>query len=651
MCGIVGLWDTAYSLPLAEAVRAMSTSLAHRGPDNAGEFIDALAGIALGHQRLSIIDLSPSGNQPMRSRNSGDVIVYNGEVYNYRDTRKELLNRGRTFTSSSDTEVILEAFEEYGLDCVKQFRGMFAFAVWSPAQQRLRLFRDRLGVKPLYYYWDGRVFAFASELKAFHAVDELRRNLCFNCDLLPTYFQYGYFPTPHSPFAAVKKMLPGSIIEFDGSNIKETRYWEPEQFLLEGEELDKQGAWSNQSAADVQEEIECLMAEAFNLRMVSDVPVGIFLSGGYDSSLITALLSKQSGPPLNTFTLGFADGHFDESSWAREIAAHLGTNHHEYCCEPDDVKQILPRIADIIDEPFGDNSIVPTYLISKIARTQVKVALSGEGGDELFCGYNHYVMARKYLAAARYIPPSLQRITGRIVDRIPEKTLRSLMELAGKDTYNLRSRTKRLTHALKNGHSSAIDLLLMARTFVFPEDLQGMLAYGSKSNFELSASVSLLERSDVTNAMMAYDMSTYLLDDILTKIDRASMAVGLESREPLLDHSLVEYMLRLPSRYKCPRNNRKYILKNILRKYLPERMFMRPKRGFSIPVLKWFRDDLYDVSHYYLTESKLITSGILSRAEGERILGYLKNGGNNSPLGENDIWLFLSLAMWFERWQ
>lgn len=651
MCGIVGLWDTARSLPLPEAVRSMSTSQTHRGPDNAGVFTDESAGIALGHQRLSIIDLSTSGNQPMRSTKSGDVIVYNGEVYNYRYIRKELNNRGCTFTSSSDTEVILEAFAEYGLDCVNQFRGMFAFAVWSPAQQKLRLFRDRLGVKPLYYYWDGGIFAFASELKAFQKVDKIRRNLHFNSDLLPLYFQYGYFPTPHSPFTAVKKMLPGSIIEFDGYNLKETRYWEPEQFLLEGEELEKQAAWSNKGNEEVQEEIESLMDEAFNFRMVSDVPVGIFLSGGYDSSLITAVLSKQSGSPLNTFTLGFTDGHFDESTWAREIADHLGTNHHEYCCSPGDVKEILPKIADIIDEPFGDNSIVPTYLISKIARKQVKVVLSGEGGDELFCGYNHYVMARKYLSATRYIPSSMQRMTGDILDHIPEKTLRSFMELAGRDTYNLRSRTRRLTHALQNGHSSAIDLLIMARTFVFPEDLKSMLAYRPDSACELSASASLLDCSDQTNAMMAFDMSTYLLDDILTKIDRAAMAVGLEGREPLLDHLLVEYMLRLPSRYKCPGNNRKYILKNILRKHLPERMFMRPKRGFSIPVLKWFRDDLYDVSHYCLTESKLVTSGILSRAEGERILGYLKNGGSNSPLGENDIWLFLNLAMWFERWQ
>jgi asparagine synthase (glutamine-hydrolysing) len=641
MCGIAGLLNNNGWTRDAteEVIRAMTAPLAHRGPDDTGVWVRHEAGVALGHRRLSIIDLSREGHQPMSSSDGRYVIVYNGEVYNFPAISKELAELGHVFRGHSDTEVILATILEFGLEqAVTRFIGMFALALWDSSAEELFLVRDRLGIKPLYWGHSQGWFLFASELKSFRQIPGFKAEI--NGQALHDYMRLGFIPAPGTIYENVFKLEPGTILKVRrGAKPAITYFWRMEDVV--------RGAGDRISVDDETDAItamEQLIAAAVKDRMIADVPLGTFLSGGIDSATITALMQHQSKVPVRTFTVGFKEGKFNEAHFAGRIAAHLGTDHTEIYVSSRDALDVIPGIPDIYDEPFADSSQLPTYLISKLARQHVTVILSGDGGDEVFAGYKRYLNARRLLKYTSIAGAGHRKLLAGIItaslsavlDRIPS----SLPGLSG--ITSVRSKLERLARILESTdtigyrhflkHWQASDKIVL--------DNNG----GSEPDWHKRLPPEL---TDLVEQMQYLDTINYLPEDILTKVDRASMAVSLEVRVPLLDHRVVEQAWTLPLAMKIRDGRGKWIVRQILRKYIPMDLVERRKMGFTVPVSHWLRGPLRDWGESLLEEQKLREQGLLNHELiRTRWVEHLK-GRRNWPFL---LWTVLMFQAWYERW-
>ena len=607
----------------------------HGGPDDAGIYIDHFS-VALGHRRLSIIDLSPAGHQPMEFDNL--VITYNGEVYNFKDIRRELEQYGYKFHSSSDTEIILKAFHKWGLEAVNKFRGMFAFAIWDKANKHLVLCRDRIGVKPLYWYYKDGLFMFSSELKAFHQHPKFEKRL--NLQALSLFLQYSYITAPHSIFENTYKLEPGHflIIDKDG-NIKKQKYWDIEEYFRIGKE--EKDTWLRRSEEELVGELDQLLTESFKLRLVADVPVGMFLSGGIDSTTVSAILAKE-GVRLKTFTIGFHEEGYNEAPYAKKIAEYLGTEHTELYCTPKEAFEIIPMLPEIYDEPFGDSSAIPTYLVSKLAKNQVKVSLSADGGDEQFCGYTRYWMVVDRINKLFKVP-AISTLS-RILDMLSPETATMLYNvfkpILPKYT-NFRDKYVKLRNVIRA--SNLRDQYELSLQIFLKEDLSSIGVISNNVGFDEIGDNSY----DPYSMVMLYDIRTYLPDDILVKVDRATMSVSLEGREPFLDHKIVEWTSQLPSEFKYKNGKSKYILRKVLSKYIPIELVDRPKQGFGVPIYEWFRGELKELYLEYLDENRIKEAGIFNPSEVRRLLeSYLQDKGVN----HNKLWLLFIFEQWRRKW-
>ncbi|HEX6087693.1 MAG TPA: asparagine synthase (glutamine-hydrolyzing) [Thermoanaerobaculia bacterium] len=550
MCGIAGIWDFEGG---RHDATAMADRLAHRGPDSSGTYTND-AGVSLGFRRLAIVDLSEAGAQPMHSASGRYVLVFNGEIFNFERLRARLPRR--EWRGHSDTEVLLACIEEWGLEkAVGETIGMFAFALWDEQERTLSLVRDRAGVKPLCYALTPQGVQFASEL---HALDVEQ---VIDPTAAALYARYRYVPAPWSIYKGVKKLMPGTILTIARDSTNETRYWDP---LLVAERCA-----SNRFAGSEDEALQALddlLGDSVALRMIADVPLGVFLSGGVDSSLIAALMQRNASGPIHTFTIGFEDPRFDESRFGREVASHLGSRHDEMVVSVDEALQLVPQLAKIFDEPFADSSALPTYLVSRLARQSATVALSGDGGDELFAGYHHHFLGRRLQRRVRAVPRFARGATGRV--------LRALQ------------RTRSLGQALVEDDPIAT----YHRSMLL--DLNGVAPLARP----------LPRLDDPTEQMMFLDFTTYLPDDILVKVDRASMAVSLEARTPFLDHRVVELAWSLPLSMKIRDDRGKWLLRRLLKRYLPETLVDREKQGFGLPLAAWLRGPLRDWAESLLSD-------------------------------------------------
>ncbi|MEX1241455.1 MAG: asparagine synthase (glutamine-hydrolyzing) [Cyclobacteriaceae bacterium] len=629
MCGIAGFSD--FTKRSNESVlKAMTDVIAYRGPDDQGQFIKDLPNtiLGLGHRRLSILDLSPLGHQPYFSRNL--ALIFNGEIYNFKEVRATLIKKGYSFLSNSDTEVIIKAYDAYGISCVNEFIGMFAFALLDADREKLFLVRDRAGVKPMYYSWKNDVLLFGSELKSFHEHPAFRKEIDYNS--LALYFQYSYIPAPYTVFKDTFKLRPGHILEMDlkRKTIQTTSYWN----VVDHYNKPKLSI----SYREAEEELERLLKSACEYRMVADVPVGVFLSGGYDSTAVAALLQSGRTEKLKTFTIGFDDAEFNESVYAKKVAQHLGTEHTEHYCSKKEIFDIVPTLADIYDEPFGDNSIVPTTLVSQVAVKQVKVALSADGGDEIFAGYSKFNMSLNY---TQMLPIWAMQLSSKGMGLLKPEYL-PFTDRA----FNFNTRYRKLqmimgkpepVHALKIISQFNIDSELKKKFTFEYEDL--------KTDFDINGDLN--DENDAINRMLAIDYKTFLVDNNLTKVDRATMSVSLEGREPLLDHRIIEFVAQLPSHYKLDKGKTKVILKNIVHKYVPPSIMDRPKMGFIAPVMKWLRSEMRDVVHEHINEVSLKESGIFNHKEILRLRNRFLEGKSENV---QKLWHLLVFQMWRKRW-
>lgn len=647
MCGIAGILRFKSDKDYSRQLQSMLNSIAHRGPDGEGTYIDKTAGVYLGHKRLAILDLSENGRQPMWVEERGVYITYNGEVYNFREIREELIRCGHVFHSDSDTEVILKSYIEWGIDSLHRFRGMFAFALWDRPQGKLYLVRDRAGVKPLYYYVNGETIGFASELRALLVENQIKKDLCQSA--LSHFLQYGYISSPESIFTAVKTVPPGCymVINPDGSAVTH-KYWDIVDFYRQGIEEEKAGKWQGISDDEVAEELEDIMAKGFKYRLVSDVPVGLFLSGGIDSSVLAAVLSKREGVALNTFTIGYNDKDFNEAEFAKTTAALLNTNHTELYCEPEASLSLISRITDIYDEPFGDNSLIPTYLVSELARKSVKVALSADGADELFCGYVRFNFLDSYSKSLLRAPRVARFLSESALDLLTPGVTNTLYNIAAMGTkkraaiYDKLLKVKHLLSA-----NTRCEQYKAASSYWRSAELPSLLGQHTVNDRLIDEVFNDLQEADLITQMMATEFKKYMVDDVLAKVDRASMAVSLEAREPFLDQALVEYTAKLPSHFKYRNGENKYILKKILFKYLPEQNFQRPKQGFSMPIGTWLRGALKTQVEEYLDYNRIQSQGIFNPVEVEKAKNTFFNNGKISPI---NIWYLMEFQMWYQRW-
>ncbi len=641
MCGIVGFCSCTKKVDKA-ILTSMRDALTHRGPDDAGIYVDEENNVGLGHSRLSILDLSSLGHQPMSNENGSIWITYNGEVYNFKEIRDELIKRGYSFKSSSDTEVLIKAYEKWGIDCIHKFIGMFALAIWDRRELKLYLVRDRVGVKPLYYYYKDGLFLFGSELKALMKHPEFSKDV--NYDVLSLYLRYGYIPAPFTIFNNTFKLRPGHYLSVSNDDLREIKYWDIVDFYLE-EPI-------NASEDEIAEELEDLLIDSFKYRLVSDVPVGVFLSGGIDSSAVTALLQKNINTQLKTFSIGFYEDRFDEAKWAKKIANYLETDHTEYYLSIKEAFSIIEKLPEIYDEPFGDNSGIPTYLVSRVARQNVTVALSADGGDELFCGYNRYrsiiFLNGGFLGLPAYIRNSIIKTLPLFSPPMVDSIYRTFKFFMPK-VEGLRDKFEKWRNMLREGNNgNIVDMYKFNINRWTPDDLTRVMGhhYNLKFNTYFEDTFLRLQNCDLVTQMMAVDFKTFLVDDILTKVDRATMSVGLESREPFLDHRLVQYVARIPSRYKYKNGMSKYILRKVLYKYVPRELLERRKQGFVVPLAEWLKGELSPLVMNYLNEDKLKKEGIFNPGV---VSSYVKDFMNGS-INVNKIWFLLMFEMWKEKW-
>lgn len=588
MCGITGYFCddlSALCVLYRDALPLANDQLIHRGPDGGDTWFDSNNRVGLGHRRLAIIDVSDAGLQPMASNDGLLQITYNGEIYNASVIRRELIELGYTFKSTTDTEVIVNAVSAWGLEpAVKKLVGMFAFAVWDSTTNKLSLVRDRLGIKPIYWSWENNNFVFASELQAIKKYPEFKTS--FSKQAVSAYLKYGYVPAPYSIYSGVNKLPAGSILEYSGSSRPEVRsYWSLSAVVSCAKATSK-----SVGPSEAAEYMKPLLEKAVKERMISDVPIGAFLSGGIDSSAVVSMMQSSSTKPVRTFSIGFNEANYSEAIHAKKVAGYLGTDHTEYYLGESDLLDLVPNIGEVYGEPFADSSQIPTQILSRLTRKSVTVALSGDGGDEVFAGYNRYFWAKKTAAFRRSSPAVLRQCISRVLHSIPNKLLDSsaaVLARGNSPSVPASRRIRKFTSMLLvDDDQRAYDEIVQHIPQICPS------SWGEP----LPAYLQAAELSDCTavEKMQFLDMATYLPDDILTKVDRASMKESLEVRVPLLDHRVVEASWNLTQDAKLQGGIGKKVLRDILASYLPASLFERPKMGFAIPLDKWLLGDLKD---------------------------------------------------------
>jgi len=615
MCGITGFIDYSRQLSdddLINIVDAMADTITHRGPDDSGAWVDVDCGVALGFRRLAILDLTPSGHQPMMSANGRYVIIFNGEVYNFAALRDELVDLRHTFRSTSDTEVVLEAVSEWGFEtAVKRLNGMFAIAMWDRKERLLHMCRDRIGIKPLYYGWAGNTFLFSSELKALH------RHPAFNGSIdrnsLSLYLRHSYIPAPYSIYKGIYKLPSGTTLTINSMERGEPSpqvYWSAREIAERGVREPFTG-----TDEDARAELDALLRESVRLRMIADVPLGAFLSGGIDSSTVVALMQAQSSIPVRTFSIGFYEDGFNEAKFAKEVAQHLGTEHTELYVTSQEAKDVIPRLPSLYDEPFADASQIPTFLVSEMARRHVTVSLSGDGGDELFAGYDRYMTWPRIWRSFGWIPQWGRNGIAKCYSLIPQKTWQAVFQRIGRllppgaRDPNFAEKVQKLAGFIPIDSPIMMYKSLVSHwrepTSVVIDSNEHPTAVTDRSRWA--------DLRDFTQQMMFLDMVSYLPDDILVKVDRASMGVSLEARVPLLDdHRVAEFAWRLPASMKVRKKISKWILRQVLYQYVPKELIDRPKMGFAVPIDHWLRGSLRPWAETLLDERRLREEGFFN---------------------------------------
>jgi asparagine synthase (glutamine-hydrolysing) len=645
MCGIAGFWSpTLSAAERRDAVRQMTLRLEHRGPDADGHWVPADTPIALGHRRLSILDLSAAGAQPMWSANGRYVISFNGEIYNFRELRDRLGKLGATFRGSSDTEVLLAAFEAWGVvAALREATGMFALAVWDVREQELLLARDRIGEKPLYYGVSGDSLLFGSELKA------LRAHPHFAGETEPgavaLLVRFGYVPAPYSIYRGIGKVAPGTVLCFrprDGLVPSVTPFWSTLTIGRAGIARP-----SRKSDTELIDELDVLLKRAVADQMVSDVPLGAFLSGGIDSTTVVAMMQAQSRRPVRTFSIGFFDPKFEEARHARAVAAHLRTIHTEHYLSAEESMRVIDLLPSMFDEPFADWSQIPTYLVSTLARDAVTVAITGDGGDELFGGYDRYVGLNTLWRRLRVVPRPVRQLLARQIDAVDRfdarrwnpDAWRGGHSASARRAHRLVVKSRKLARLLRCEWREDLYQELLASWF----DSTRLVPGAPVLPTALSDVANLMPAATFAQQMMHLDLMFYLPDDVLAKVDRASMAVSLETRTPFLDHRVVEFAAALPLRMKLRQKQSKWILRRLLDRYVPRKFVERPKMGFGVPLHDWLRGPLRDWAEAKLEPARLARRDVFDPVEvrhvwEEHLRGYSNNVATLWPVLMYDSW-------------
>lgn len=620
-------------------VERMTQALIHRGPDASGVWTDPEAGIALGHRRLSIVDLSDSGAQPMHSACGRYVLSYNGEIYNFAELRKDLEAEGSRFRGHSDTEVMLEGFAQWGMpETLKRLIGMFAFALWDRRGRTLTLVRDRLGIKPLYWARFGETILFGSELSALTRHPEFKAEI--DRTALVSYMRHNYIPAPLAIYRNVQKLEPGTmLVQAEEGAPHITPYWTLEETY--------RAARANPFPGDEREAVQALedlLRDAVGRRMIADVPLGAFLSGGIDSSTIVSLMQAQSSRPVRTFSIGFNVPGYNEAHYAKEVAAHLGTDHTELYVDAKEAQAVVPSLPQLYDEPFADSSQIPTFLVSRMARQNVTVALSGDGGDELFGGYNRYFQVPAILARMRLVPRPVRAGVASLMRAVPPQYWSRLLRYVP-GLHNVPMAGDKVH---KVARIAAEDPDGAYRRLVSQWDDPEELVVGGCEQLHPVWSGASQTVPDFVDRMQFLDTLTYLPDDILTKVDRASMGVGLEARVPMLDHRVVEFAWSLPQSLKIRDGKGKWILRQVLHGYVPERLVERPKMGFGIPIDSWLRGPLREWAENLLCENRLRHDGYLNPGPIRKTWAEHLSGAQNR---QYQLWPVLMFQAWLESWK
>ncbi len=605
MCGITGFIARENDQESEHIVQQMSSAITHRGPNDAGVWIDAEAGIALGHRRLSIQDLSPLGHQPMKSVSGRYIVVFNGEIYNFRALQSDLERLRHRFRGHSDTEILLAAVEQWGVKkALERFVGMFAFALWDRQERVLILARDRIGEKPLYYGWQGNTFLFGSELKALREHPDWRAKI--NRDAMALYMRHNYIPAPYSIYKSIYKLMPGTVLRV--STTDPGGYIEPEPFWR-ARDVAEYGINHPLEMADgeVVEALDRLLRETIRNKMISDVPLGAFLSGGIDSSTVVALMQAESKRPVKTFSIGFHEEKYNEAEHAKSVAKHLGTEHTELYVTADQAMEIIPRLPVLYDEPFSDSSQIPTFLVSEMTKRRVTVALSGDAGDELFSGYNRYFLARSIWQRITPVPRFIRRLTAGAIQRVSPQLWEKIFAVLAPVLPNIAKqrlpgdKLHKLAEVLSVSSPDE-----MYQQFVSHWKQPEQLVIGANEPLTaLTDRKRWADLPDFTQRMQFLDMISYLPDDILVKVDRAAMGVSLETRVPFLDHRVVEFAWRVPLSMKVRDGQGKWVLRQVLYRYVPKELIERPKMGFGIPIDEWLRGSLRDWAEALLDPVRL----------------------------------------------
>lgn len=641
MCGIVGYWSPEFDPH--DIIQRMANRITHRGPDAKGVWLDEGVGLALGQRRLSILDQGPAGAQPMASTNGQLLLIYNGEIYNHLVVRAELEATGWSacWRGHSDTETLLAALQLWGVaGTLKRLTGMFAFAVWDRGRKRLTLARDRMGEKPLYYGHSDGAFLFGSELKALQAHPSWKGVICR--EALDLFTRYGYVPTPWSIYQGIKKLPPAHfvVISENGRTVSQPQcYWDLAAIAESSHPRE------SVNSDKLTNELDGLVLDAVSRQMAADVPLGAFLSGGYDSTLVVAAMQSQSERPVQTFSIGFDEAAYNEADHAKAVANHLGTSHTELYVTPDEAMSVIPQLPEIYDEPFADSSQIPTFLVSKLARQHVTVSLSGDGGDELFYGYGRYEFTYQTWNKLRRFPRPMRRALATTMRHSPGLALERAQELLPEKL--------KITHLADRLPKMADLLVSESGTDFYRSLVSGPTAHGSLVRGSghpetiLDSQAKSLGSLGLREWMMYVDQVTYLPDDILTKVDRASMAVSLEARVPLLDHRLVEFAWRVPTEYKYRDGQGKWLLRQVLYRYVPKSLMDRPKMGFGVPIEHWLRGPLREWAEALLDEQRLRQEGFFNP---EPIRKMWQEHLSGKRRWHEPLWNILMFQAWYEHW-
>lgn len=659
MCGFAGfLTNNSITLDNAEAVaNGMALTIQHRGPDDGGVWFDDQAGIALAHRRLSILDLSPAGHQPMPSKSNRYVIAFNGEIYNHLELRRELEMRAQAFSilakdedaiywrGHSDTETLLAGFEAWGVEAtLKKTVGMFAISLWDKEDKVLTLARDRMGEKPLYYGFQNNTFLFGSELKALKSHPEFLSEI--DRDVLCLYLRHCYIPAPYSIYKGIKKLLPGTYIQVrlgddaNSSSMTPKSYWSMEEVVARG--IDNPFIGSDEQAINA---LDSQLKQSIGLQMMADVPLGAFLSGGVDSSTVVALMQSQSSRPVKTFSIGFDEAQYNEADFAKAVAKHLGTDHTELYVSSAEAMKVIPLLGKMYDEPFADSSQIPTFLVSKMAKQHVTVSLSGDGGDELFGGYNRYLLADKW-KKIECVPFALRKVIGYLIKILSPESWDAIFQQVSKLKTlpsNMGEKLEKLANRLEKIDGSQNLYYSLVSEIDYPEQI---VLRASEPKTWLTNSGMKVPVNDAKQEMMFLDTMTYLPDDILVKVDRAAMANSLETRVPLLDRRVVELASQLPMNMKIRNGETKWLLRQVLYQYVPKELIERPKAGFGIPLAQWLRGPLKDWVESLLDEKRLVQEGYFN-------VHFIRNLWHAHLSGKRNhqslLWSVLMFQAWLEE--